>query len=573
MTGEVRNACPSGKVGLMRGYFEINLPDGRTALITPRQRDVLVALCRPLSSGDPFPQPSSVRQIAAALVVTEAAVKQHLLSLYDSLGIADGDNRRLRLAIEAIRLGAVDLETSPAGSAVAPAPGVGRARSAAELESQADDALWSAHVDQSAAIREQAHDIARRAGDLEASARTALGLVVDNILLARPSAAGGWLAAAQRILADAPPSIEHGRLAWTLALIQTASGQPEAGLANATTAFEIAGSLGDRDLSTLALAFQGLAHVHLGRVDQGLRLLDEAMAAAMTGDLGPIATGLTYCRTMSACLDLFDYRRASEWTEAIQRGAARGHSIGFPGDCSTHRLALLIVRGKWTEASEEAIVACSTARELDLNHVALALAELGDLRLRQGALDLAADAYRQAHELGTDAQPGLALLALAQGSVEAALESIGAAASRLGQDPLARAHLLPAVVAVSIAAGRLEAAAAAAADLARIAELHATPALVGASAGAMADVALARDEAEPAAEAYRTAIQGWLEAGAPYDVALARLGLARALRASGLTSLAHDEAEAARSTFSRLGASRDETAARAVLDELASGRR
>ncbi len=77
--------------------------------LTPRELDVLIALCRPLVSGDPFPEPASVRRLAAELVVTEAAVKQHLQNLYDKFAVpADGD-RRVRLANEALRRGAVTL--------------------------------------------------------------------------------------------------------------------------------------------------------------------------------------------------------------------------------------------------------------------------------------------------------------------------------------------------------------------------------------------------------------------------------------------------------------------------------
>jgi DNA-binding NarL/FixJ family response regulator len=75
--------------------------------LTRRERDVLLALCRPVLDGDVFTEPASVREIAAALVVTEAAVKQHLLHLYDKFGIDDpGTRRRLLLAREAMRRGA-----------------------------------------------------------------------------------------------------------------------------------------------------------------------------------------------------------------------------------------------------------------------------------------------------------------------------------------------------------------------------------------------------------------------------------------------------------------------------------
>jgi DNA-binding CsgD family transcriptional regulator len=78
--------------------------------LTRRERDVLVALCRPVLSADLFTEPASIRQIAEILVVTEAAVKQHLLRLYDKFGVYEpGERRRVRLANEAIRRGAVTL--------------------------------------------------------------------------------------------------------------------------------------------------------------------------------------------------------------------------------------------------------------------------------------------------------------------------------------------------------------------------------------------------------------------------------------------------------------------------------
>ena len=78
--------------------------------LTRRERDVLVALCRPLMTGGVFRQPSSTKEIAGQLVVTEAAVKQHLLHLYDKFGIYGSlERRRVQLANEALARGAVSL--------------------------------------------------------------------------------------------------------------------------------------------------------------------------------------------------------------------------------------------------------------------------------------------------------------------------------------------------------------------------------------------------------------------------------------------------------------------------------
>jgi hypothetical protein len=83
--------------------------------LTLREREVLLALCRPMLQRDVFTEPSSAKEMAQSLYVTEAAVKQHLLKLYGKFDIHDsGERRRVRLANEALRRGAVsfgDLES------------------------------------------------------------------------------------------------------------------------------------------------------------------------------------------------------------------------------------------------------------------------------------------------------------------------------------------------------------------------------------------------------------------------------------------------------------------------------
>jgi predicted component of type VI protein secretion system len=70
--------------------------------LTRRELEVLVVMCRPLVSDDPFPEAVSVRRMAQELFVTEAAIKQHLQNLYDKFAIPPEGERRARLANEAI---------------------------------------------------------------------------------------------------------------------------------------------------------------------------------------------------------------------------------------------------------------------------------------------------------------------------------------------------------------------------------------------------------------------------------------------------------------------------------------
>lgn len=105
-------------VGRTRLVFRTDEPEedrdttaarGRAPELTRREREVLLCLCAPLVSEEVFREPASIRDIASDLVVTEAAVKQHLSRLYEKFEIEEGSGRRTRLANEAIRRGAVSM--------------------------------------------------------------------------------------------------------------------------------------------------------------------------------------------------------------------------------------------------------------------------------------------------------------------------------------------------------------------------------------------------------------------------------------------------------------------------------
>lgn len=87
---------------------DVTLPASDPPSLTRRERDALIALCRPLLAAGAFREPASTREIAAELVVSEAAVKQHLAHLYDKFGLYDtSERRRVRLANEALARGVV----------------------------------------------------------------------------------------------------------------------------------------------------------------------------------------------------------------------------------------------------------------------------------------------------------------------------------------------------------------------------------------------------------------------------------------------------------------------------------
>jgi hypothetical protein len=111
--------------------------------LTRRELDVIASLCRPALSEDAFIAPATAREIAADLVVTEAAVKQHLLRLYTKLRIPEGSNRRIRLANEVIALGLAkpDLPGEPNGARTQSPPAHAQPTQAQSAQAQSAQAV------------------------------------------------------------------------------------------------------------------------------------------------------------------------------------------------------------------------------------------------------------------------------------------------------------------------------------------------------------------------------------------------------------------------------------------------
>ncbi len=566
--------------------------------LTRRERDVLAALCRPLATERPVAMPASTREIAAELVVTEAAVKQHLLNLYDKFDVPEGtESRRIALAREAVLRGFASgvgaarpstgssLETGRAAAArrawgEAFAALSEAAREATldvdDLELLGDAAIWTGQFDASTTAREQAYAAYLALGDRRAAARVALGLGWNAAVTLRFSVVAGWMASAGRLLASddgkgaAPVWPEHGLMLSLMALGELGAGQLDAGLEHARAAFDVGRRTGDRDIQALGLVFEGFGLVHQGRLEDGRALLDEAMANATAGQLGTLAQGMVYCRMLSACLDMFDYRRAIEWTETIDRRAPDLGTVGFPGDCRTHRAAVCVVRGDWQRGAEEATAAAIELRGYDLGHTAQALAALGEIRLRQGDLAAAREAFARAGEFGLPPGPGPALLLLAGGDVAAARVAIAGSLGPASGDPLTRARYLPAAVEIGVAAGDFAGAEALRDELASIAAAFAGPALAAAALDAAGVVAMARGDAAAAIASLRDAVLQWRSAGAPYETARSQLRVARAGAVLGDSVGAAREAQAALAAFDRLGARLEVEAATRLLVEMAA---
>src|SRR5215211_5373407 len=240
--------------------------------------------------------------------------------------------------------------------------------------------------------------------------------------------------------------VERGYLLVPVMLRHEATGDLEAAYATAASAAEIAERFDDVDLLALAVHEQGLILINQGRVEEGLRLVDEAMVAITAGELSPIVTGIVYCSVISGCQELYELRRAQEWTTALTRWCQeQPDMVSFSGQCLVHRAEIMELHGAWLDALEEARRArqrCGQGKNKSVAAKALYLQ--GEVHRLQGKLSAAEEAYKDASRYGWEPQPGLALLRLAQGNGDAAAATIQRAVGET-TDPLKRARLLPAV--------------------------------------------------------------------------------------------------------------------------------
>jgi class 3 adenylate cyclase len=426
-----------------------------------------------------------------------------------------------------------------------------------DVERLAEAAFWMGHLEECIEARERAYAGLVKEGDVRAAALVALHLAFHHAGRASLAVAAGWLESATTLLADQPECAEQGWLAWIQAIVAgELFGDREEESRFAERAVEIGRALGDRDVESLGVLQKGGAFVHLGRVDEGLALLDQVMARAVSGLLGPWASAATYCGTISTCRTLGDYRRAAEWINEVRRRPAAARSCEFPGDCRLHRAEILQLRGDWEEAEVEAARACDELASWDAVHVAVGLYELGTLSLRRGDVTAAEHAFREVERMGGSALPGRATLELLRGRPETACASLKEALGTAGDD-LERARLLPAATEAALAAGDVEAARRCADELAGIADRFPTVTQQARAAQACGEVAFASAEFGLARDKLREAAESWQHVGARYDEARARVALGVALRDTGEIDAAEIQLQRALDAFERLTATFD----------------
>ena len=423
-----------------------------------------------------------------------------------------------------------------------------------DLVNLAEAAWWIGKLDSCIAARERAHALYVEQGNNRAAAVMALRVAQDYFNRNAHAIGAGWFNRGERLLKDEGDCVEQGFLAMMYGLGALQANSPDGALSAAEQVLDYGMRYGDRDLQAYGLLIEGSARVMKGETERGLALLDEATVAAVSGETAPLTSGIVYCVAIGMTTQLADYERAGAWAEASKRWCERQSISGFPGVCRVHQAEIMRLRGSWAEAESEARRALGELKNFNLDYAAQGFYEIGEVRFRMGDLDEARSAFRQAHELGRDPQPGLALLYLAEGKTQAALNAIQIALEDETLDDLGRCRMLCPYVTIAVAAGDLEGARSAVEEAYGLAQRYDSEVLQATALCARGELEIAEGNARGAVQTLRKAGRVWKSADLPYEGARSRMLLGAALRMLGDEDGALLELQSARATFERLGA-------------------
>ena len=371
--------------------------------------------------------------------------------------------------------------------------------------------------------------------------------------------ARGWFARAERLLAGAGDCVEQGYVLIAALLEHVIGGDPGAAHVTATEIAAIGTRFADPDLVAIGLMEQGHALVRQGRAAEGLRLVDETMVSVTTGELSPIVAGIVYCNTIAFCRDVYELRRAREWTAALTRWCdQQPDMVAHKGLCLVHRAELMQLGGDWHDALAEARRVGEEFTKGVLNQRALGHAAYrqGEVHRLRGDFDAAESAYREASRFGREPQPGLALLRLARGDESSAATAIRRTLSETDR-PFNRVALLPAYIEIMLALEHVDESRSACRELEVIGERQESDVIGVLAAHSRGAVELAVGDASAALASLRSAWQAWIDLDAPYEAARARVLLGRACTALGDDENAGLELDGAREAFQELGAVHD----------------
>jgi len=422
---------------------------------------------------------------------------------------------------------------------------------------------WSGDADGAIVWRERAYAAYRRRGDTRRAARLALWISREySTALGNAAAANGWLARAQRLVSGCGPGPERG---WLELARAERSIDPVDSLAHAEAALEHGIRFEDPDLELCALAEVGFSEISLGRVEEGLTRLDEAMAGATGHEAAFETVASVSCTLVMACELTADADRTRHWMRVVDAFMRTHGDVPLLDFCRTCCADAFAAVGDLAGAERELTASLREhprdGRRSRCVHPAPRLARI---RVLQGRLE-EARRLMTGHEDLPEATQAAVELRLALGVPRAACAILDRRLGEIAPGSPLSAPILAQLVQARLAAGDVEGAHEASEALAALAGRSSSERLTASADLASGRVALA--QGREAIEALRRAIERFTRLRLPLEAARARLELARALSGPA-REVAIDLAVSAAAQLEDLGADREADEAAALVRDL-----
>lgn len=446
-------------------------------------------------------------------------------------------------------------------------------------------AAWLADIEASDRARERAYRLYRESGDRLAAGRVALSIAMTHIgFMGAPAIARGWLRRAAGLIEDVDRMPMHGWIALGEGFLTLVYDKDVVrGRELSEEASTLGRSFGDVHLEMMATGQTGLCMVHAGDVSGGMPLLDEAVAAAIGGELtdkGVIVN--TCCYMITACHRVRDYDRAAQWARKAMDYCRDWTDRTTFSYCRSELVGTLIWQGKWEEAESELNSTLSELGGSQPSIAAKASARLADLRRRQGRFE---EAQALLDEIGSEPLRGAfgpeivlgrALLALDRGNHADAADFAERYLRRVPrQVPPERFDGVAAFALARLFGGDVKGAGESITELNQVADDLGTDAVRATSDFIGGIAAFTAGDPEQARRRFEDAVDLYDRSGGVQESSRARLELARVLAALDRRDAAEHEARVALTALSTLGAMADSEAAEAALKQLGAspGRR
>lgn len=421
---------------------------------------------------------------------------------------------------------------------------------------------WLGEYPEAIARRERAYRLFHHDGDHRRAAMVAVRLAMwHGLIYGNAAAVSGWLAHAQRNVERCGDCPELG---WVELFLASVTGDPQERERRAGTAVALGRHHGRPELEFDALAYVGQAHVELGAVADGMRLIDEAVAAVSSGVVDDAwAAGEIWCTLFHTCEIAIDVRRAEDWLAAVDSYVERTGELPITGICRMHYGGLLTAAGRWDDAEHELRTSIAVYDRTYTGTRHGPVLRLAELRARQGRIGEARRLLEGLEDHDEAVLPR-ARVHLATGGAEVAEVLLERHLGRRDRG-IVDAPALALLVDVLLARDRPDAADEAAGRLEALAASAALDAIAGLASLARARVAVATGG--DAIGAFERALEAFGRAHLGHDLARARLGYAGLLAATRPVA-ARVEARAALDALDACGATTDADAAARLLRSL-----